>query len=300
MISRPGYDLPRELTIAEIADLVARFARAAERAKKAGFDGVEFAAGHCYLIAEFLSAVWNKRTDDYGGSLRNRARFLLEIIKATRDMTGANFPVWCRFNGAAYGTEGGITIEGMQEISVMLEDAGVDAIHIHASCFPASVPCYDVYELPTYGRDSYAELAEAVKKAVKVPVMVAGKMNPNIGEKILREKKADFIALGRPLIADPELPNKVMSGRIGDVVPCLYCNCCMQPLPATDCTVNAAKGREREYTIKRAKQTKNVLGVGGGPAGLESARVAALRGHQVTLFTFWTRGRRYWRQSSRA
>ncbi len=284
-IVRPGYDIPRELTPAEITDIVTRFAKGAARSSKAGFDGVEINAAHRYLIAQFLSFAWNKRQDDYGGSLRNRARFLLEVIKATRELVGTNYPIWCRLNGREYGVDG-FTVEEAQKVAVMLQEAGIDAINI--SAFPPLTPYHanDLIgsALPIYEPGSFVDLAEAVKKVVRVPVIVAGRIGPKLGERILRQRKADFIAMGRPLIADPELSNKVMSGRPGDIVPCVYCNCCMDPLPPRDCTVNAARGREREYTIKSAKQTKKVLVVGGGPAGMEAARVAALRGHQVTLY----------------
>ena len=137
--------------------------------------------------------------------------------------------------------------------------------------------------LPPYGPGSFATFAEALKEVLAVPVIVASKISPRLGERILRQRKADFIAMGRPLVADPELPNKLASGKLDEIAPCLYCNCCAVDPFSRDCTVNAAMGREQEYAIKPAEQVKKILVVGGGPAGMEAARVAAMRGHQVVL-----------------
>lgn len=278
------FELPRELTVSEIAELVACFANAAERAKRAGFDAVEIHGAHRYLINSFLSPALNKRQDDYGGDLRNRARFLLEIIKAIRESIGQAYPVLCKISAREFYLEDGITLEQTKEVAQMIQEAGVDAIDL--SAMPMSPP----FLIP----GSRIFLAEAVKKVVSIPVISLGRITPEVGEKSIRQKKTDLIAIGRALIADPELPNKVASGRLQDIRACVGCETCRKHLVATEgkvrihpsliCTVNPAAGRERESRIQPADKPRRVFVVGGGPGGMEAARVAALRGHHVVLY----------------
>ena len=281
-ITRPGYSLPRELTVSEIKELVARFARGAERAKKAGFDGVEIHGGNFYLIAQFLSPYWNKRRDDYGGTVENRARFLLETIKAVREALGPQFPLWCRLNGIEAETEGGITIQETQEVAKMAQRAGVDAISVSAVGRGGHGPYAHLTMIPrTAG--SLLPLAEAVKKVVTVPVIAAGRLNADVGEKALRDNKADFIGMGRELIADPEIPNKIAAGRRDEIVPCIACYHCLNGATVV-CAINPAAGKEQECILVTAEKPKKVMVVGSGPAGMEAALVAASRGHKVTLY----------------
>ncbi|MFC1981801.1 FAD-dependent oxidoreductase [Chloroflexota bacterium] len=266
------YSLPREMTVDEIKETVACFASAAKRAQKAGFDAVQVHAANRYLLNSFVSPAWNRRQDSYGGNLKNRARFTLEAVEAVRQVVGQDYPISCRINGEERDIYGGITPELAAEFAQMLEEAGVDAIDV-SGMYP---------HLPGYDPGFNVSGSAAIKKAVTIPVIVAGGLGPEVGEKILRQGKADFICVGRPLIADSELPNKAASGRLEDIAPCVYCNCCLAV--DRECTVNAARAREREYEIGSADKTKKVLVVGGGPGGMEAARVAALRGHQVTLY----------------
>jgi len=282
--------VPEELTVDEIREIVGFFARAAGRAKKAGFDGVEIHGAHGYLVDQFLSRSSNKRRDAYGGDLRNRARFLIEVIEAVKGVVGSGYPVWCRINGSEYGFEHGTSLEEAKEIALMAQEAGADAIHVSAGGprNPINVPS------PSFMPAVIADLAEGVKQAVTVPVIAVGKITPESGERILAEGKADLVAIGKGLLADPELPNKVASGKLEDVRPCIFCMACRDDLYSSDvvgirCQVNAALGREAECRIVPAKQLRKVLVVGGGPAGMEAARVASLRGHKVTL---WEKGPR--------
>ena len=274
----------REITLDEIKRLVGRFAEAAERVKKAGFDGVEIHAGHGYLISEFLSRSKNKRQDAYGGELKNRAMFLLEIIAAIREKVGKDYPVWCRMDGREFEIEDGITPKDGQELAVMLEQAGLDALHV--SGYGGAIGGF--YHAPlVYPPGNLISLAEGIKKLVKIPVIAVGRISPQLGEQVLRQGKADFIAMARLLLADPDLPSKLASGKLDDIRPCIYCyNCVSQIFWAESmyCTVNAATGSEAEFRIQPAEHAKKVMVVGGGPAGMEAARVAALRGHQVTLY----------------
>jgi 2,4-dienoyl-CoA reductase-like NADH-dependent reductase (Old Yellow Enzyme family)/thioredoxin reductase len=290
---------PKELTTEEIKEITDLFARAALRAKKAGFDGVEIHGAHGYLISQFLSRVSNKRQDIYGGDLANRARFLVEVIKAIKGAVGNDYPVWCRLNGMEYGVAEGITLEEAQATARIAQEAGIDAVHVSATGpkAPNNLP------LHTFTPAVIAHLAEGVKKAVTVPVITVGKMTPESAENILAQGKADLIAIGRALFADPELPRKVIDDRLEDITPCIECFGCrndvfsnilgLTDIAGVGCHVNPVLGREEEHKITPAKKPGNILVVGGGPAGMEAARMAALRGHRVTL---WEKGASLGRQ----
>jgi len=281
----------RELTTAEVRDLVARFASCAFRAKEGGFDAVELHSASNYLLYQFLSSKWNKRHDDYGGSLEKRARFLIEALQAVREAVGSGFPFWPRLNCIVADDDPGYAPEDAVVLSRMAEKAGAYAIHVASFAErrqrrpPSATP-----------RGALLPLIETIKKAVKIPVIASTRIDAELGDSVLREGKADLIAIGRALIADPELPDKVREGREGDVVPCIVCNHCTDVLKpgkvggrALECTVNPAVLREREFAIVPAPNPKRVLVIGGGPAGLEAAMLASLRGHKVTL---WEKGQR--------
>lgn len=282
----PGMagETPKEMTIEEIAEAVAYFADAALRAKTAGFDGIELHGAHGYLIDQFLSPTSNKRKDEYGGNVRNRACFLLEVIAAVKEVVGEDYPVWCRMDGKEYGVEG-ITLEDAQKTARLAQDAGLAAIHV--SAWGPATPTNRT--TPTFTSTVIEELAEGIKKAVSIPVIAVGRITPEDGERLLREGKADLIAIGKAMLADPEWVNKVASGKMDDINPCIICNECRDDirnpeLAGIRCSVNAALGWEKESEILLSDKTKKVLVVGGGPAGMEAARVAARRGHQVTLW----------------
>jgi len=277
---------PRELSIDEIADTVNLFVRTAERAREAGFDAVEVHGAGGYLINQFLSSAWNRRQDDYGGEIRNRARFLLDIIRGIRQTLGSHFPVWPRINAIEESLDGGITLEEGQQVARMAQEAGADAVSVMASSTiggyfsnPLTVP---------YEPGLLVPFAEAIKKVVTVPVIIAGRIGPELGEEALQAGKADYIAIGRGLYVDPELPHKVASGTTDDIMPCVSCMFCIERVIFDDkplmCTMNPAIGREAEYRLTNAAKQKRVLVVGAGPAGMEAAIVAAARGHDVFLY----------------
>ncbi len=275
----------RELTVLEIRQLVQCFAAAAGRAKKAGIDGVEIHAGHGYLIDQFLSRSTNSRQDEYGGTLENRARFLLEIIGAVRGVVGREYPAWCRIDGREFGIENGITQDEAQNLARMIENAGVDAVHVSGYGGSAGV---GFTEAPLVNIPGYlVPLARGIKQKVNIPVITAGRISPKFGEKVIRQGDADFIAMGRSLVADPELPNKLLAGNEKDIRKCIYCYTCVHQIFVRNgvcCAVNASAGKESEPAPAPPVKSKKVIIVGGGPAGMEAARVAALRGHQVTLY----------------
>ncbi|MDD5038471.1 MAG: FAD-dependent oxidoreductase [Dehalococcoidales bacterium] len=273
----------RPLSIGEIQAFVEAAGVAAKRAVMAGFDAVEFNAHTGYLVDQFMTSLWNKRTDEYGGDLNGRMRFAVELVQSARKQVGPDFPISFRFSMDHF-IPGGRGIEESKEIAKRLEAAGVDLLNVDVACYETNY-----YSLPpTYFGDApWVELAAAIKKVVNIPVMVAGNMTPETAEAALEAGKIDFIASGRGLIADPDWPNKVRQGHREDVRPCIRCNeqCIgrvfsIKPL---SCSVNSRTGFERYYDMSKASTTKKVLVIGGGPAGMEAARVAALRGHLVTL-----------------
>jgi len=284
-----GGDIPRELTIGEIEELIDKFVLAAQRARAAGFDAVELHGAHGYLITQFMSPQTNKRTDEYGGDFEGRMKFPLRIVEGIRASLGPDFPILFRMCADEY-IEGGLTLDDNKLIAQRLEAAGVDALDITSGIYE-SPPAWHAWIYPIYDMAPGCRvyLAEEIKKAVSIPVIASGRLgDPVLAEEVIKDRKADLVAIGRAMLADPELPNKAAEGRFDDIRPCLYCDegCVggLSNLWHVGCQVNAALGKEREYQIKTAKKAKRVVVVGGGPAGLEAARVAALRGHDVTLF----------------
>ena len=281
-----GHKVTIGLTTSEIQDIVTHFIEGARRAEKAGFDGIEVHAAHSYLLAHFLSPFFNQRRDDFGGSTQNRARILVEIIRRIRESVGENIAVWCRMNGMEYGLDGGLKIAEAKEIARMAEAAGSAAIHVSCGAYGA----YFGYNRAQMGqpRGNLAELAAEIKTAVTVPVIAVGRINPQLGEQLVRESKADLVAIGRGQIADPYLVQKASEGRLADIRPCISCNVCVDDLTVLDltlhCSVNACVGKERENRITPALRTKKVMIIGGGPAGMEAAITANMRGHEVIIY----------------
>ncbi len=283
-IPAPSYPMPKEMSLSDIDEVINAFAQAAYRARQAGYDGVEIHGAHGYLIDQFISPVSNKRTDAYGGGVENRAHLLGEVIGAVKEAVGRGFPVWCRINGREFGVEGGETLEDAKRVAQLAEKAGASAIHVSAAGPTSPLN----YTQTVFTPGVIADLAAGIKTAVSIPVIAVGRMTPELGEKLLRESKADLIAFGRALFADPELPSKVCAGKTETIRPCILCFRCRDGLRSPEagmrCSVNAALGKEKTYEIGQASKPKKVLVIGGGPAGMEAARVAGLRGHQVTLW----------------
>ncbi|MFH1486978.1 MAG: FAD-dependent oxidoreductase, partial [Chloroflexota bacterium] len=279
---------PREASKEDLARIVQGFAEAARRIKDAGFDAVEIHGAHGYLITQFLSPLTNRRTDEYGGTVEKRARFACEVIAAARKKLGRAFPISFRVSGSDF-LPGGISLEDTMRQAPMFVEAGADALHISASASESTHWQFLCYLFPD---GATAHLAEAVRKVAKVPVIAVGKIgNPALAEQILAEGKADFVAMGRALLADPYLPSKAREGKADEIRRCIYCNNCMglegnPPMVMPEgrrCTVNPSLLREREFALKLAPEAKRVMVIGGGLAGMEAARVAAERGHRVSL-----------------
>ncbi|MGR3311077.1 MAG: oxidoreductase, partial [Candidatus Brocadiales bacterium] len=281
---RLSKEVPHVLTIREIKSVIDGYASASLRAKKAGFDAVEIHGGMGYLINQFLSPITNKRKDRYGGTLQKRINFAREVIVAVKKKVGAKFPIIFRIPGDDL-IAGSNRIEENITIAKELEKIGVDAFNVSPGWHESTTPIM----LMAIPRMSYIFLAESIKQNTSVPVIGSIRINNlSLAEEILANAQADLISLGRPLIADPEMPNKYRLGKIEDIRTCIACNqgCFDQVLKLrpVSCIYNAQAGKERECKIRPAKQKKKVLVIGGGPAGMEAARVAALRGHNVTLY----------------
>ena len=275
----------RELTIQEIEELIKDFEFSSKIIRLADIDAIEIHGHQGYLLDMFMTSLWNRRTDKYGGDLDGRLRLALELVAAVKRGAGADFPVLFKYPLTHY-LEGGRDIQEGLEIARRLEAAGVDALTINGGCYET----YNRVQPPTtQPRGCAVELAELAKKAVKIPIITTGKAGyPELAETILREGKADFIGLARYLLADPEWANKVKEGRTEDIIPCVGCHegCVarVRKFQRIGCAVNPATGVEKELAILPAAKKKTVLVIGGGPAGMEAARVTALRGHRVTLW----------------
>ena len=285
-----GFVVPRELSIEEIEDLEDKFVRAACRVKEAGFDGLSLHAAHMYLISQFLSPLSNQRKDIYGGDLDGRLRFLVNIIHKVKEKLGDDYPIMVRINGRE-GLEGGITIEDAKEMAQGLEAAGVGCISLSCGAgiglairnFPTPIA---PMRLP-HGLE--VNLAAAVKQVVSIPVMTANRIvTPQEAEDILEQGRADLIGIGRGLIADPEWPRKAKEEQEANINFCIGCMQCIKRVleDRVDmrCAINPAAGQEAKCKITPATKPKVVFIAGGGPAGLEAARVSAIQGHKVHLF----------------
>jgi 2,4-dienoyl-CoA reductase-like NADH-dependent reductase (Old Yellow Enzyme family)/thioredoxin reductase len=284
----PG-ETPVELSVERIAEIVQEFADAAVRAEQAGFDAIEFHGAHGYLQHAFMSLLSNKRDDSYGGSLENRLRFPRECVRAVREAVGDDFIVGYRLSGSEF-LEGGITLEESLATTAMLEEERADYVHVSGGTYEA----VHMTVAPQWiGPGQLEEQATAIKAATKLPVLSVGRYNsPELAERVIANGHADFIVMGRALLADPDLPLKAFEERPEDIRPCVACSqgCIDRWFSALDitCVNNPDTGREAlpgwGANANEAGSPKKLLVVGAGPAGLEAARVAAEDDHDVTVW----------------
>jgi len=283
-------EIPKTITVDEIQGIIRIFGEAARRVKEAGFDAVEIHGAHGYLINQFLSQNANHRNDSYGGSLKNRARLALETVSEVKKGVGPEIPVFFRLNGDDY-VKGGATLNEAMEITPWLIRAGTDVLHVSAGVYGSDPPT-----IPLIGseRGCFVPLAKAIKEVATVPVIAAGRIkSPLLAERILEEGTADLISMGRALLADPDLPQKVKAQKLEEIRPCVGCGqACIERLlggikkvenDPISCVVNPVMGREKEWVLHPASKRRRILVIGGGPGGIQAAIVAAQRGHEVVL-----------------
>jgi 2,4-dienoyl-CoA reductase-like NADH-dependent reductase (Old Yellow Enzyme family)/thioredoxin reductase len=276
--------IPRQLDQREIKEIIAKFASAARRAKQAGFDAVELLCAHGYLLNRFLSPHANRRQDEYGGAREGRARILREIIRSIRVEAGRDLSILCKVPGNDY-VDGGITPEESSAICKILEGWGVDALTVTAGSAEGR------FNQSGMGCPSgwLVHLAEKAKQNVRIPVIAIGRIkDPEFAETILNEGKADLVAIGRGLIAEPDFVAKAQRKESDRIIPCITCNHCLDRVgfeqSTVRCSVNPVTGREYETRVVPADRPRKIFVVGGGPAGMQTASVAASRGHQVALY----------------
>jgi 2,4-dienoyl-CoA reductase-like NADH-dependent reductase (Old Yellow Enzyme family)/thioredoxin reductase len=279
--------VPKSLTYEEISNLIDSFGQAAHRAKEAGFDGIDLHFAHGYLVCQFLSSFTNKRTDDYGGNFENRIRLALEVLERCRREVGKDFPISAKVVGHQY-LNGGITLPETKRFCYRLQQNGIDAIQVSGGDpeSPDHLPVPPMYSR----RGCYVNLARSVKKALNIPVIAVGRINNVLmANQVIESGKADLVAMGRAFLADPNFPRKALEGKLEEIRMCIGCNQGCRGRDRTKyltvgCIINPRTGREKaDQEILPVKAPKNIIVVGGGPGGMEAARVAALRGHKVTL-----------------
>ena len=281
----PYPDRYRVMDQADIAQMIEWFGAAAVRAKQANFDAVEVHCAHNYMIANFLSPFFNSRTDEYGGSYENRSRLLREVLTEVRKRVGPDFPVWVRLDSEEMHTPGGITMDEALKTAKLCEELGMNAISVSAYARLITGTAFTDAPIPQK-QNAYRDFAKQFKKAVSLPIISAGRWELDDAADALNKGEIDFVAMGRKLLAEPEMANKLQANAAQDVRPCIYCYACVSEIfinKGIKCAVNAQTGHETTKTITFAEKPKHVLIVGGGPSGMEAARVAALRGHRVTL-----------------
>ena len=283
--SRMTGETPKALEKDEILQIIDNFAQAARRVKKAGFDAVEVLSGTGYLISEFLSPLTNQRTDEYGGSLENRMRFGLEVVRAIRDQVGSDFPIIVRMNGNDFMPGGQGRDELREYARALAEQAGVDAICVNVGWHEARVPQITA----AVPRGAFAYLSRGIKEVVNVPVIASHRINdPDTARELISDGMCDMVAMGRSLIADPDLPEKAQEGREEEIVHCIACaQGCFDnlfKLKHVECLCNPRAGYECEGACTLARTPKKVMVIGGGAAGMSAAIAAADRGHQVSLY----------------
>ncbi len=282
--SKLTRETPRALSVDKIKEIIGYFSDASLRAKEAGFDSIEIIGSTGYLISQFLSPISNLRDDEYGGPIENRARFGMEVIRAVKEACGAGYPVIMRHSGAEL-MQGGNSLEDSVEIAKLFEKAGADSISLQVGWHESKVPTVAA----SVPRAAFAFLANMLRPEVDVPIMSCNRINdPFVAEQVLAEGNADFIAMARALNADPYFPKKAREGRIDEIIPCTGCNeGCLDMIfmgQRSTCMNNPIRGNEEEMELAMTAEPKKVMIVGGGPGGLEAARVLAERGHDVSLF----------------
>lgn len=277
-------EAPRAVTVEELKVIIRQFGEAAGRVKQAGGDGVEIHAAHAHgLLGGFLSPLYNKRTDEYGGDLDGRLRLTLEVVKEVRKVCGKDFIIDVRISGDEY-TDGGLNLNDAVYVSKQLEKAGVDFLHVSGGTTimrGSSIPA------PGTPMGSHVKMAEEIKKYVTIPVATVGRITePWIAEELIANDRADICMIGRANLCDPDFVTKAEQGQSDDIRPCIGCLRCLNGIMFGNrvaCTVNPSLELENEENIKEASTKKNVLVIGGGPAGMEAAYVAKKRGHHVVL-----------------
>ncbi len=293
----PHFKPVRGLDLDEVVAVEAAYIRGAERAYAAGFDGVEVHAAHTYMLACFLTRIWNRRADEYGPeTAESRTRIVANIIRGIRARVPDDFVIGVRINGREWGAPGALTVDEAVENAIAID--ALDPAYISVTGYGHGpvpfkyVPDYWRYPEPQPDMEPFVAASEkeglllpaagAIKDAVRAPVIGVGGLTPETAEQMLEDGRADLAALGRALWADPDLPVKLATGRVADIRPCTRCATC--EISPRKCRVNAALGGVDEYELQPTAQSRRVIVVGGGPAGMEAARVAAKRGHSVTLY----------------
>lgn len=273
------------MSVQDIDQLVEYFGSAASRARQAGFDGIEIHGGHGYIISEFLSPRTNNRDDEYGGSLENRARLLVRIIRAVREAIGNDMGLWCKIDSEEIGVPEGISLNDAKATAQLAEQAGVDAITVSAYHDTTQGSLHSESNIPHVPERMIAN-ATAIKQSVNIPVIASGRVEPESANQHIQQGHFDFLAMGRKLLADPDLPNKIHAGTPEQIRPCVYCYCCVSQIyvrSALKCAVNPETGRERDLALIASDSPRHIVVIGGGPGGMEAAIRLDKRGFKVSL-----------------